>query len=514
MKYRKLSLAFAAWLFCFAAAHAEIFKEVEDKETDGKHLYEACLTLHPAPEMVPAMKYRLLTEPAYLVNRDANIHYLKAGGFFLSFGAQKELRKKYNETEKYEESENPKERCKYIGNWCGADPDDLPLEEVKKTLKLLGFQEQELEEAAKCRFADFGHKDVFAMEDPFRYLLPEVQSMRELARWQAVRCKVAIREGRLDDAIEILRQQYMMSMHLEQDVFIVSYLVGIAIGGIADEDLLYLIQEPNCPSLYWALAAIPRPMSDPQLTTFSEKRMCSSYFPYHEKLRDPNSHFSEEFWPMYADEFTQKTLSALFAYHGPPSSGNKKIAKRSRAATTAYVILAYPKAKRYLIEDLKLDRQKVESFPPVRVVAMATSFAFEDLFDLNAKATLLPPQQSMALRGEIDRKNKDSLKRIGLLAALPNTFACAFLAYHNAVIRQEQNFNISQTLEALRIHAYNHDGKLPESLENMYPPAMKDPFTGKHFPYRLEDGKAILDTVCIPGYHRRLIIEMKPIPKK
>ncbi len=57
------------------------------------------------------------------------------------------------------------------------------------------------------------------MDDVTGYLLSEVQTMRGLARLQTVRCKVAIAEGRLDDAIAILGQQYALARHLGQDVF-------------------------------------------------------------------------------------------------------------------------------------------------------------------------------------------------------------------------------------------------------------------------------------------------------
>ncbi|MGD9125812.1 MAG: hypothetical protein PVH19_00400 [Planctomycetia bacterium] len=514
MNPKRLLLVLAGWLLCTTVVHADIYKRVEGKDVNGTQLYVGHLTLYPAPEPVPAMKYRLLTDPAYRVDQNANIFYLKAGGFFEQSGTREALNKKYEETEKYRDSEDPKERRKCLYNWFDLSPDELPMEDVKEVLGWLSFQSREMREAEKCSSADFGHRNVFEKKDPFSYMLPEIQSMRAIARWQSIRCKVAIREGRIDDAIQILRQQYMMSMHLGQDLFIVSQLVGISIGGITDENLLYLIQRPDCPSLYWALAAMPRSMCDVQYAVSSEKRNCSAYFPYHQKLCDPNATFLDEFWPIYAEEVVKHLTNVLLMECGSHQSELRDIEARSQAAFAGYVVAAYPKAKRYLIEEVGLSRRKVESFPSIRVVAMVTSLAFEDLFDVNSKIMPLPPDQAHALYDTTTQAYQKRMQQIGLAGILPYRLTCAFLAYNNAVIRQQQNFNISQTVEALRIYAYHHDGKLPESLEGIYPPAQKNPFTGKHFPYRLENGKAILDAPGSPGYHRRLIIEMKPIVKK
>ena len=140
-------------------------------------------------------------------------------------------------------------------------PQDLPLDEVRKFLQLTSFQTHFLREAARRRNLDL-NRNMRQVKDPIAYLLPEIQAMRELARTQNLRCKVAIAEGRLDDAIEILGQQYAMAWHLGQDEFLVSNLVGIACTSIAWEDALHLVQHPKAPNLYWAFASLPRPLVD------------------------------------------------------------------------------------------------------------------------------------------------------------------------------------------------------------------------------------------------------------
>ena len=140
-------------------------------------------------------------------------------------------------------------------------PAELPLDEVKQFLQLTSFQPPFLREAAQRRTMDLD-RQMRNVQDPLMYILPEIQSMRELARTQSLRCKVAIAEGRIDDAIAILGQQYAMARHLGQDEFLVSNLVGIACAGIAWQDALYLVQHPKTPNLYWAFAALPQPLFD------------------------------------------------------------------------------------------------------------------------------------------------------------------------------------------------------------------------------------------------------------
>ena len=514
MKYTSFFLTFAAWLLCSAAGHAEIFKEIEGKTVDGRQLYEAHLTLHPAPEPVPALKYKLITDPAYQVDRNANIHYLKAGGFFEEYPARSELDKWEEKAKRLIESRDPKEQAKSAFNWCDAAPEELPLEDVKKMLKILRFQERELAKAEKCRYADFGHDNVFESKDPFGYMLPQIQSMRDLARWQSVRYRVALREGRLDDAIRILRQEYTMAKHLEQDLFLVSNLVGIAISGINDENVLYIIQRPDCPSLYWAMAAIPRNWCDMDRSLSIEKRTMKTYFPYREKICNPDSHFPEEFWREYALDFSQKFLHIFKAYYSWRESPlARNLNDRPLLLSASFVIAAYPKAKRYLIEDIGLDRKKVEAFPPVRVVGMAATFSVDHLLDMDSKLAVLPSDQASKWEETVWTQKANTIKRLGLAGGLAQGLnSSVWMILHRSVTRQQQGFNIIQTLEALRIYAYHHGGKLPESIENLDPPAQKDPFTDKHFSYRLEkDGKAILDAPWPWANHFRYVITMKPV---
>ena len=54
--------------------------------------------------------------------------------------------------------------------------------------------------------------------------------------------------------------------------------------------------------------------------------------------------------------------------------------------------------------------------------------------------------------------------------------------------RLEQRIALLRHVEALRLYAAVHDGKWPEKLSDIEVPLPVDPFTGKPFLYRIEDG--------------------------
>jgi hypothetical protein len=58
--------------------------------------------------------------------------------------------------------------------------------------------------------------------------------------------------------------------------------------------------------------------------------------------------------------------------------------------------------------------------------------------------------------------------------------------------RLEQRVGLLRHVEALRLYAAGHDGRLPERLADLPVPVPDDPFTGKPFAYRVEGAAAHL----------------------
>jgi hypothetical protein len=72
------------------------------------------------------------------------------------------------------------------------------------------------------------------------------------------------------------------------------------------------------------------------------------------------------------------------------------------------------------------------------------------------------------------------------------------------VERMERRIAALRTIEAVRLHAATHDGKLPNALSDVTEvPIPLNPFTGEPFAYRLEGDTAILEAAGPEESHPR-----------
>jgi hypothetical protein len=71
-----------------------------------------------------------------------------------------------------------------------------------------------------------------------------------------------------------------------------------------------------------------------------------------------------------------------------------------------------------------------------------------------------------------------------------------------AQARLDQRLDLLRCVEALRLYAAEHDGKLPARLDDIKLPLPVDPITGKPFIYKLNDATAILRGTPPPGQEK------------
>jgi len=465
------------------------------------------MVLHPRDEPRPALKYQLLPDDFDMLEGNAAIYYLKAMGFLEQNPARDRLRDFFAEAE-----ERARKEKKSFGElppygWLSMAPAELPLGEVKKFLGLTSFQPQFLKEAARRRWFDMD-RNLPDAEDPIGYLLPEVQSMRELARMQTLRCKVAIAEGRIDDAIAILGQQYALARHLGQDDFLVSTLVGIACAGIAWDDALYLVQHPGAPNLYWAFASLPRPLVDIRHTMAVERQFLYLQF---KVLREVNeTPRPAGYWQDFLDRLVPQ-IGSLAGDLGVPWLGTPRAARphaesdseAARAMLVAFVAAAYPGAKRYLIEERGLPRAQVAAYPTAQVVFLAMVRYYDEARDDNVKWSHLPYWEAQR---KIGKTTNAKAARVGWAAMPAELLLSAFAAVQTAVARTEQQLALVQTVEAIRMYGAAHEGKLPATLDDLPVPAPLEPFTGKPLDYQYHGEHAVLNGHDMPGIRYRLIL--------
>lgn len=469
-------------------------------EADGTFMQTATLTVQPADEPRPALAYRFIPDDFDLVEGNAAIHYLKAMGF-LDEGAQRRWTEAFA---KQAREQHPTGKAPPYA-WLEMSPEELPLADVKEYLSRLAFQTPFLGEAATRRQCDWD-RTIRDARNPAQIPIPEIISTRELARMQSLRCKVAVAEGRVDDAIAIVGQQCALARHVANDVFLVSPLVGIANATLALEDAIWLVQRPGAPNLYWAYATLPRPLVPTRTALAFERRLPELCFPFLEEVDDsprPAGYWEgvvdrlAPVWNHHLELLTEERLDL-----GQPADDPVVRAGRVRAALASRIEAAWPGASRYLVEACGFPRDKVDALPKPQAVFLAMKRLTETVSQDAFKWCHLPyPAAASHVKDSQNRLQK-ILDREPWAKGLP-PFPMELLPAGGSAPAAEAGFEqliaMLQTVEAIRMHGARHARTLPRSLDDLEFPAAEDPVSGEPFGYDVRQGEAILTGHARPG---------------
>jgi hypothetical protein len=120
----------------------------------------------------------------------------------------------------------------------------------------------------------------------------------------------------------------------------------------------------------------------------------------------------------------------------------------------------------------------VEQFPAEQVILLDEFRAYEVRRDDLMKLMNLPDWQVEALAKEIWPPRGPQGVFDGLVPAV--------LKVRRLQTRLEQRVGLLRCVEALRLYAAAHDGRLPAKLADVGVPLPDDPVTGKPFRYRLD----------------------------
>ena len=197
------------------------------------------VTLHPAAEPTPALKYRLLPGRLQQKRGNAAVHYGKVTAEETTFFSDRALRQN-------------------IVAW-----QSMPLAELrggKVHLPSKGGIEDSLRRGAMCMECDW---QLPVGDVPFyTMLLTEVQQCREFGRILAARARIQISDGQYDDAMTTFQTGYALGRHVATAETLVNCLVGNVICELMSFQLIEMVQQPDAPNLYWALTMLPSPMID------------------------------------------------------------------------------------------------------------------------------------------------------------------------------------------------------------------------------------------------------------
>jgi hypothetical protein len=465
-------------LLALVAAGAPAQVQVIESQGDS-HLTRYRLTVEAAAEPNPPLKYELM--PGYWERRPGNAAPFYYRALLMQTQLPKESSKQYDE---------------YQQQWTKGALNDASKAELRKWLSAYDAQVgEQLRTAVYRETCDFDHRvqDLDGMK-AIAFLLPECQQVRSLARMLRVKARLDIADGRLDEAVETLRMGFQLVHDVGQQRFLVSQLVGIACASINLESLPELMAAPRAPNLYWAIAALPRPLVDMNRGLQYERGLAVQMFPF---LKDAETAVRSP------EEWQRILLTAARQFQELGGSGPQAPEWQGNLAVTGVMLKAYPQAKRRLIA-AGFEPKRVEAMPVGQVVAIQTARVTRYAYEEMLKWSLLPYEQSLART----RESEEKLRREKILerdldfsqGSLPlaQLLLPALGAVRHAEARLERDLAGLQAVEAIRWHAAANAGRLPAKWEDVsVVPVPLNPVTGRAFPYRVENSVAILDLPAV-----------------
>lgn len=430
------------------------------------------LTLSPAAPPTPSLKYRLTPDPRTQKPGNAATLYYRTLALFVENDALlRELR-----SEPWVE-------------WHSTPLADLPLDEVANSVNRTRYFVQELAQAARLRDCDWYLQN---REEGIGLLLPDVQGMRTLGNALAVKARLQVAQKDFAGAVETLRTGYTLGRNMSKGETIIHTLVGMAVARMMDQQLEELIQQPDAPNMYWALAAMPRPLFEFERAIHEETRMLENTWPWLREL---------EKGPMTLDQVQVgliKLEATLQAYNVNQAGRPGRVAK-------AFVISSYKEEARRKLLDQGFTPEKLDAMPDVQVVALWAYRDFrvsqEELLKWTyvENGTKHPGYAEAKDAVNAAAKRLDRLFFHGLLTGLGSDFSS-----HNRIFeltdRDARRRAALRCVEAIRLHAALNRGTWPKTLEDITSvPVPFDPITNKPFEYRVKDNRAILSSPLRPG---------------
>ena len=423
------------------------------------------LSLHPAPEPSPALKYQLL--PSFLDQTPGNAV------------------SDYNRVIIQWQDAGHKKPDKVFYDWLEMPLDKLPLDAVRAELAAQKTILDGLHMAARRDRCDW--QLPLRETNPIMMQLPELSVMREFARLLLVKARLEIAEGKFDQAVETLQTGYAMSRHIAEAPLIINTLVGMAVANMMTGAVEDMASQPGSPNMYWAVTTLPSPIVGIGKATSTEMNLLYLLVP---ELRDVDKIPSTpEHWRAFMDRIGETCLRWM--------AQDEQYKQKSRFTMLALAAKDYPNCKKALLA-AGVPAEKVEAMPVAQVVAVTMVAEYDEFRDDLFKWFALPYWQAEAGLDAAEKQLTDLRSGNGELSAM--SFASILLpAVSNckaAEARADETIALARTLEAIRLYAAGHDGRLPERLDEITAvPLPLNPITGRPFEYQRQGDAAVIKSL-------------------
>jgi hypothetical protein len=419
------------------------------------------LYVRPMPAPMPALKYQLLPELEELNPGNAAQSYLKC------FMEQRTF---------FYSKQGVAERARYR---------KMPLIELRleQLQQYGGSALRQADWAARLDTLDW--QALQRLQDGgMEGLPPEVGPLQVLAEALQVRFRFEVAGQRFDDALRTAKTMFALARHVGEHPTEVADLVGLWVARLGLDTLEEMLQQPRCPNLYWALTELPCPLVDLRKGVQGDRILVAA------ELRSLRGDA-----PM-SDAEIETFVSRLFGVmsFAREQSGRAPRSLRARLQARVKDEGRVGATRRRLIE-AGFARDLVQKMPAAQVVLLDERREYEIRRDERIKLLALPIWEIDSLAGgeeqapDGDRLFADLLPQIVRLRRTQGQL--------------EQQIALLRHVEALRLHAAGHDGRLPAALSDISLPLPVDPVTGKPFVYGVEGTTAHLRGSSLRGKERQ-----------
>jgi hypothetical protein len=298
-------------------------------------------------------------------------------------------------------------------------------------------------------------------------LPPELGPLQLLAEHLQIRFRSEVAGQRFDDAIRTAKTMLTLSRHLGEHPTEVADMVGLWVGHLGLATLEEMVQQPACPNLYWALTDLPCPLVDLRKGVQGERILVVADL---RPLRDDAPMTDAEL-----DAFVGRLSGMLNFAREQAGLSPRSVRTRLHARTRDEGRVA---AARRRLMDAGRARDLVQKLPPAQVILLDEKRDYEIQRDDRIKLLALPIWEIESVAGCEERASEADGVFADLLPQI--------VKLRRTQAQLEQQIALLRHVEALRLHAAEHDGKLPARLADVSVPLPVDPANGKPFVYAVE----------------------------
>ena len=174
------------------------------------------IVLRPTAAPVPALKYQLLPERRSLVTGNAALFYHRA----IEMSMQQQAREARGE----KGADAGVKQTNNITDWVTGPIASIPRDRAKRLLDANRNSLREIEVGAQRRSCDWGFEQ---REEAVDLLIEEIQQIRSLVWLVSLRARMAVLEGKNDEALHWIQVGFAVGRHVSEGPLIIQALVGV-----------------------------------------------------------------------------------------------------------------------------------------------------------------------------------------------------------------------------------------------------------------------------------------------